>query len=90
MQICDQVGNTLLHCTDHFAEDAALFRRIDLRLIGSGEVDVDDLLLRGLAQSQLLDARCCNRRKIDLAFVFALQQQSAASCKLVEPAFQTG
>ena len=53
MQICNQVGNTLLDCTDHFAEDAALFRRIDLRLIGSGEIDVDDLLLRGLAQSQL-------------------------------------
>ena len=72
MQICNQVGNTLLDCTDHFAEDAALFRRIDLRLIGSGEIDVDDLLLRRLRKPQIARRRL-DGVKVDAGLIAALQ-----------------
>ena len=45
MQICNQVRNTLLDRADDFAENAAFLRFVDLRLIGTGEIDIDDLLL---------------------------------------------
>ena len=74
MQICNQVRNTLLDRADDFAENAAFLRFVDLRLIGAGKIYIDDLLLRGLAQTERLGL-LLNPGKIDLSFVFALQQK---------------
>ena len=74
MQICNQVRNTLLDRADDFAENAALLRFVDLRLIGAGKIDIDDLLLRGLAQTERLGLLLTSG-KTDRSFVFALQQK---------------
>ena len=74
MQICNQVRNTLLDRADDFAENAAFLRFVDLRLIGAGKIYIDDLLLRGLAQTERLGL-LLNSGQIDLSFVFALQQK---------------
>ena len=74
MQICNQVRNTLLDRADDFAENAALLRFVDLRLIGTGEIDIDDLLLRGFFEAERLGL-LLNSGQIDLSLVFALQQK---------------
>ena len=68
MQICNKVRNTLLDRADDFAENAALLRFVDLRLIGTGEIDIDDLLLRGFFEAERLGL-LLNSGQIDLSFL---------------------